>query len=352
MSRLELRCRAIGMLEAGSTQVKVAESLGVSLASVKRWWKRNSVGESLEDRSRSGRPSAISRVAKIVIAKSVGKRRQSTRKLASRLTQKGYPVSRESVRRYLKKDLGLKSISRPRKPFLTPRMREARLKFAHAHLKWTIDDWQNVLWSDECFFHLFPRSNSSTDRVWIQNGQNIEASRTVKHSAKVMVWGMFSYHGLSKLHFVPTGQTVNAQYYRENILAKEGLEAIQRKVRTGPLSERKLFQNMSRAIFMQDSAPPHVTKETYRWLDLNFPCYWKKGEWPGNSPDLNPIENLWSIIKQELSLLSPASSLETLKMQLRNSWSNINPDYLQNLVKSMPERMKKVVENRGDFIGY
>lgn len=352
MVSLELRNRAVGMVVAGKQPSEVAKILGVSKASVNRWCSRSQAGKSLQDAPRSGRPSALSRVGKIVVAKSVGKRWHSVRKLSTKLTNKGHPVSRESVRRYLKNNLGLKSYSRPKKPFLTQKMRTARLKFARDHAHWTTSDWENVLWSDECYFHLFPKSNSSTDRVWSASGDDIEPVRTVKHPPKVMVWGMFSASGVSKLHFVPQGQTVNGQYYREMILAKEGLEAVQRVDEIGPISSRRLFCLMSAATFMQDSAPPHVTRENYLWLDMNFPKYWRKGEWPGNSPNLNPIENLWAIMKEKVGTLKPASTLSCLKKQLLKTWETLDESVLKNLAQSMPQRMKKVIAVKGDFIGY
>ena len=97
------------------------------------------------------------------------------------------------------------------------------MKFARDHIGWTEDDWKNVIWSDESFFYLFPKSNSSTDRIWASSASEIESGQSVKHSPKVMVWGMFSSCGVSNLHFVPPGVNVNSDYYREKILAEEGL---------------------------------------------------------------------------------------------------------------------------------
>ena len=48
---------------------------------------------------------------------------------------------------------------------------------------------------------------------------------------------------------------------------------------------------MSEIIFMQDGAPAHTAKLTHEWCEQNLPVFWHKAEWPGNSRDLNPIEN-------------------------------------------------------------
>jgi hypothetical protein len=107
-----------------------------------------------------------------------------------------------------------------------------------------------------------------------------------------MVWGAFGHLEVSEVHIVPQNQSVNAEYYRENMLAKICLPAMQRRCSKGSMSERKIIQDPSNRIFMQDSAPPHAAKLTQEWCEKYFLHFWRKEECPGNSPDLNPIENL------------------------------------------------------------
>ena len=64
-------------------------------------------GQRLEDRPRSGRPSTVSRVAKIVSSKAADKRDQSAWKLATRLSRKGCQLSKKTVQKYTKHSLGL-----------------------------------------------------------------------------------------------------------------------------------------------------------------------------------------------------------------------------------------------------
>lgn len=75
-------------------------------------------------------------------------------------------------------------------------------------------------------------------------------------------------------------------------------------------------------------------------------------EWPGNSPDLNPIENLWGIMKKKIVQQKP-SSLHVLKTSLLNVWEHdIFQDLLENLVDSMPKRVKMVIKNKGGPLKY
>ena len=93
---LETHGHAVGMVLAGLTTREAAKTLGVSKSAVAKWMKKHQQGQSLSDKPRSGRPKVLDRVSKIVIAKSLAKKRQSTRKLATRLTAAGHQVSRNT----------------------------------------------------------------------------------------------------------------------------------------------------------------------------------------------------------------------------------------------------------------
>ncbi|PQE23742.1 Transposable element Tc1 protein [Rutstroemia sp. NJR-2017a WRK4] len=73
-------------------------------------------------------------------------------------------------------------------------------------------------------------------------------------------------------------------------------------------------------------------------------------DWPGNSPDLNPIENVWRILKQRLRNRNPYGSwtLQELKEALIDIWNNkiIVQDF-NKFIDSIPERICKVLARRG-----
>ena len=82
----------------------------------------------MEDKKRSGRPSIHNKISKMVLSKSLTKRRQSTRKLVKRLSAKGHQMSHMTVHRYLVKNLGAKAMKRPKIPKLTPQHKNKRLE--------------------------------------------------------------------------------------------------------------------------------------------------------------------------------------------------------------------------------
>ena len=165
-----------------------------------------------------------------------------------------------------------------------------------------------------------------------------------------MVWGMMSFRAISKLHFIPPKQTVNTAYYIDEILAKSCLDTLHRTQNNGSVLERKMVPNMSKAVFMQDGAPAHTSKMTQGWCKEHLANYWEKTQWPGNSPDLNPIENLWGYLQEELNKREPAKTISDLKMQLESAWEALQPSFLQALVNGMPERFKTCIELDGKYI--
>ena len=70
-------------------------------------------------------------------------------------------------------------------------------------------------------------------------------------------------------------------------------------------------------------------------------------EWPGNSPDINPIENLWARLKK-LVALERVSNRRELIEAIVDAWFHvIAPEHLEQLVDSMPKRCEAVIKAKG-----
>ena len=76
--------------------------------------------------------------------------------------------------------------------------------------------------------------------------------------------------------------------------------------------------------------------------------YFKK--WPGNSPDLNPIEHVWHIIKKQLQD-HDASTIARLKNEIQNIWDNIIPQHIEKLAAYIPAHLEKVIKFKGRLLG-
>ena len=103
---------------------------------------------------------------------------------------------------------------------------------------------------------------------------------TVKHPPSVMVWGCFSSQGRGGLYYLPKGQTMNASWYI-SVLDDHLLN---------------LMSIHGCTTFQQDPAPCHKAKSVMNWFHTKNVRVLK---WRGKSPDLNPIEKLWTLIKKK-----------------------------------------------------
>lgn len=111
--------RFVTMVKAGMKQAHVTTHISVSVRSIKIWLSRDHTGESFRSRAGRGRMTALSRVAKIVLANAALKKQKCVKKLARKLTAKGSPTSKTSVHQYLTKCLHSKEMKLRRQPSLS-----------------------------------------------------------------------------------------------------------------------------------------------------------------------------------------------------------------------------------------
>ncbi len=149
--------------------------------------------------------------------------------------------------------------------------------WANEKMNWTVAQWSKVFFSDESKFCI--SFGNQGPRVWRKGGEAPSPSclkSSVKFPQSVMIWGAMSSAGVGPLCFLKTNVTAPA--YQE-ILEHFMLP-----------SADQLFKDAD-FIFQQDLAPAHTAKSTKSWLNDHGVGVL---DWPVNSPDLNPIENLLS----------------------------------------------------------
>lgn len=98
------------------------------------------------------------------------------------------------------------------------------------------------------------------------------------------------------------------------------------------------FERTHTEIFQQDGTSCHTAKDVIQWLD---DCGIDRiNDWPDNSPDISPIENLWAIITGKLHSRD-ISTLPKLEMELHECWEEFKPEILQSIVDSVPHRLTR-----------
>ena len=74
-------------------------------------------------------------------------------------------------------------------------------------------------------------------------------------------------------------------------------------------------------------------------------------EHPAKSPDLNPMENLWSYLDRKVKAARP-KTIKSLKRILTQSWNVLSWGYIAKSTKSMNRRLAKCIENEGERLDY
>jgi hypothetical protein len=115
-------------------------------------------------------------------------------------------------------------------------------------------------------------------------------------------------------------------------------------------SFEKLEMAEGARIFQQDNDPKHCSNLATKWFeDNNIQVM----TWPAQSPDMNPIEHLWIVIKKALKTYpTPPKGVHELWDRVVVEWNKIPPETCQNLIESMPRRMEAVISAKGGHTKY
>lgn len=334
----DLRLRCVVKSTRGLGARRISKELEMPLSTVKSILRNYRERGHVFNAPRSGRPRITDERTDRRIARAVEKNRfASAAGVAAAISEAvGKPVTASTVRNRLKA-VGFNGRSARKKPYLSKTHKQKRLAYAKRLLAELPreQDWKDVLFTDEASVQL----NGSTGmvKVWRKPHEAFDEKCTVPTHKNVrlslMVWSSISASGVGIMHFCE--RTVNGDYYR-NVLKKE------------IPTTRALLGLPTPTPFVQDGAPAHtaaLTKECLRELELMDFLH------PPQSPDLNPIESLWSIMKAELHK-RPASSLSDLKDKLKQIWYSIDSEVVEKCCLSMPKRLAEVVEANGGNTRY
>lgn len=150
---------------------------------------------------------------------------------------------------------------------------------------------------------------------------------TVKHQKSINVWDCFSWNGVGVLHRVKGIMT--GEVYRK-ILIHHLVPSARRLCPDG-------------FIFQHDNDPKHTSGVVSRYLKnkkINVI------QWPAQSPDLNPIENLWAELNRATKDRKPKNEDELFDI-LKSAWQSLTLEYVHKLIESMQSRCKAIMKSKG-----
>lgn len=150
-----------------------------------------------------------------------------------------------------------------------------------------------------------------------------------------MVWSVISVKGPGRLHIVEGN--MNADQY-VHVLTSRLVPSLSHWFPEGDF------------VFMQDGAPCHKAKKSMECLrSNNIPVL----DWPGNSPDCNPIETLWAITKRRVRTQTLTTKQELISAIIR-AWirDETMQETCRKLIASMPDRVEAVIKAKGGHTKY
>ncbi|KAL7279386.1 hypothetical protein ACG7TL_007227 [Trametes sanguinea] len=296
----------VALLDQGKSLCQIIQMLGISLGTAHYY---RTVFHPNLPKSRGGRPRKLKSADAQYLKHLMRTHNVKTARKLNQLIDKTFSVSisTQTVRRELKRQ-GMKAVVKQKGLALTAAEKHARLEFAKEHEHWTVDDWKHVIFSDETVIYRI--GNNSRQWVWVpvdeEENDQVVQGRKAHGGGNFLLWGCFSWEGVG----VP----------------------------------RRIDETQ------QDDVRHHLpAKKVLAWFKKHDIVLL---EWPANSPDLNPIENLWGYIKEKLNTYPdyPAGMLE-LWERVEKEWEAIGVEYCRALVEGMPKRMAQVIRKKGGVIG-
>lgn len=209
-----------------------------------------------------------------------------------------------------------------------------RKSFAKSHKQ---TDWTQIIWSDECYI----RTSSLTQNIWVtrKSGEEWDADcmqETEKSSGvSVCVWACFIGGTKGPFLILPPKPTLTQQTYFQNIwLDHFLLFYIDQRKEKGP-----------EICMQEDNASWHKGHEKEEWMDA-----WDINglSWPPQSPDLSPIENIWKVIKNKMSMTERKyKNWKQLGAAAKEAWDQLQPEDFMKYVGSIPRRIQAVERSDG-----
>ncbi|GMG13310.1 unnamed protein product [Aspergillus oryzae] len=337
----ETRAAIISGLENNISPTQLAKQFNVCRSTIYSTKKRFQHHHTLKSKPRKGRPQKLTFAEKRYIY--LLARRRPKIGYKALIASSGFSISHSTIKRVLR-TFQLKKWKAKKRIPLRPDVAKKRLQFART---WANSTYlSEMMFSDECSVQR--KSNNSTQYVFrfSTEAYRKDLVNLTNHGKDIsqMVWGAIWIGGRSQLVVLERDElSPRGGYSTKSYLAclEKGLLPIYKPG----------------SIFQQDNAKIHVSYEAQDWLERHG--IWVP-DWPAHSPDLNPIEHLWNLLKKKLLELYPELFLggrsqidwTQFRESIQAAWWAIPQERIDRLIRSMPRRLQAVRLARGWYTKY
>lgn len=327
--------RIICRIEDGWSIRQIAVHMNVSKNTVSRVKKRWEQEGSISRKAGSSRPRVSNNEEDAVLVDHLRLNPFDCASLAKVATN--FPGSRSTACRRIKSS-DLRNQVAAKKQLLTEEKKQSRVIFALNYIYRDIAFWKKVIFTDEKVFQstydghirVYRPRNTRFEEAYVSGNR-----RSGRFS--VNVWAWISYNGMG-ICWKIDGRFVSQNYIRilENVMMP---------------SVEQLYPNND-FVFQQDNCPVHTANIVKTWFQNNNI---ETLPWVANSPDINPVENLWGFITKTIYKrnFQPQNSDE-LWHTIENIWEELatNEDYVKKLILSVPQRLNEVIVRDGSMTKY
>jgi len=254
--------------------------------------------------------------------------KRSLRKTVVALREFGIYASRETVRKERILE-GLVPLHRTKKPSLYPWQAQKRLNFCRGHRGF---DWFSVASADEVEISIMGSINTHNQVYYGYPNDPVPPFRTFKFPISRRYFCAVTPYGAPEPIEITSMKLNRFMYMR---------------LLDGALPRIAPFFGDREWWYQHDSAPYHASGDAQHYLESNVPLFFTAQEWPGNSPDIAPIENLFGIIAQQVAEAEPKNTHQ-LDRLFRKLWREATtPEKCYKLFASMPARVEAVIKANG-----
>lgn len=335
-----------------------ADQVGVSQRTASRWIKRWKSTNSVDDAHRTGRPTLMSEAAAdVALQLLTGGDATSADQAAVMLSSQG--ITSKKISRYTLARGVHKAAKRqgkkvrvvrgaPRKA-LTQATISKRLAFCQANKR---TNWKKILFTDRKKFLFKYPGTKVTNVRWEEHGQPTGVYAP-NHPQVLNVYAGISYYGVTKCHVVAGSSKHKTKFTNKkgamakNITSQEYEDVLN----TTLLHEGSVMfstHEVGSWMLQQDNDPSHkeAAAVIQKWNNKKKSLVQLLSGWPPNSPDLNPIENLWGVVQRAVDAVG-CKTFDEFKHTVLQEVKAHGTRMARALVLSMAKRVDACLEGNG-----